>query len=170
MPLPPIPAEHHPELPWSVDALIAHQVLAKLQADPILAAVFNTMGAYEVEDFQRSETYSPPALGITPDGVEEVRKGSNRRAEITTFIKLTVLTRAQDYQGARTFLLSRLMDHVKAVLEQDGGQLWTPEGHPLTSGLLTWARLPGAEPLGSGLLSRIAVAGYKSYIHQELRR
>lgn len=170
MSLPAIPAEHHPEFPWGVDSLIANGVLLRLQQDPLLAAAGWSVSPRHMEDLLLEDTYSPPEIAVILEANEEVPKGSNRRAQVTSLLEIYLVNALQSKAGTETWYLARLIDHIKALLQHEAGRLEDANGDPLNCGLVQFQRVPGALRVSGGrLIARRLRVAYQSTIQQESR-
>ncbi len=171
MPLPVIPSDHLPDLAWSVEALIAQAVLDRLKANAVLASSGIAVQSYEVDDLLHDDTHSPPVLAVVLDATEEVRKGSNGRADLTTIIELYLIRAIESRSGTDTWMLSRVLDYIKGLLAVDAGTLQDPDGRVLSCGLVQFQRVPGALIVGGGKeIARVLRVAYTSTIRQSTRQ
>lgn len=154
----------HPELPWSVDALILAALRERLAADAPLLGVFGAEGIVIVERraILSVESLRPPLMALTLFADREGRATSSYGAEQETVIEISILTAppmSLDDHGEH--LRSRLVSRTRAVVRQNGGVLLARNGQALATAQTRIERVNFDQAaLASGLVLTIVRVTY----------
>ena len=164
-----------PSFDWSVDTLIAEAVLRTLRADSALSTYFGSgLGILPIESeiFFDAGVLSlrAPALLVSLAGIDEVRIGSAQYAELETVVDLWLVTAAETSTTSQQWLRARIVNHVKALLQEEQGTLRDAEGNRLTEALTRFQRTLLAGRLrGTNLVLTQLRCLYRSDIDQSTR-
>lgn len=160
----------HPDLPWSVDALILDALRNRLRFDPPLGSVFGGDGIVIVE--RRAvlalETLPHvPLLALSLFADREARGTSSYGAEQETVVEIALLTEPPRSFGDHSeHLRSRVVARTRAVIRQDAGALYTWDGRPLATAQTTIDRVSFDEAsLPSQLVLTVMRVTYRTDIN-----
>lgn len=125
----------HPDLEWSVDALLLRAVHAKLVGDAPLVA-FAAGGIHRIEhpDLWVQGDWLVPCLTIDLESSLEVVAGNDGLGRIETTIRIGLYTQMLSTGGDDDSLRSRVLDRIKGIVRRgdDGlGMFHDPDGNGL---------------------------------------
>ncbi len=161
----------HPDLPWSVDALILEALRARLLADAPLRGVFDGAAGIVIVERRAVLTQETlprvPLLGLSLYADREARFRSGYGAEQETVVEIALLTNPpQAVDDHNQHLRSRIVARIRAVVRQEAGALYGAGDEPLATAQTSIDRVNFDEAaLASGLVLTVIRITYKTDIH-----
>jgi hypothetical protein len=164
----------HPDLPWSVDALILDALRDRLRADQPLLSVFSGDGGdsgiviVERRVILTQETLPHvPLLALSLYTDREGRGTSSYGAEQETVVEIALLTNPPKELGdCSEHLRSRIVARTRAVIRQEAGALYTAADRLVATAQTNIDRVNFDEAsLPSQLVLTIMRVTYRTDIH-----
>lgn len=130
----------HPDLPWSVDALLLRAVHTKLAGDVALVS-YLTGGIHRIEhpDLWVKGTWVAPALTVDIETSLEVVVTNGGASRLETTLRVGLYTLVVETDPETESIRSRVLDRAKGLLRSadDGDCIYhDPDGRPLNLPLL----------------------------------